>query len=338
VKKSRLFDPPFLRLNSVSVSSQERYVMLDTNNPSHITLLDGGMGRELLRMGAPFRQPEWSALALIETPDLVKKAHESFSTAGSDILTTSNYAVVPFHIGESRFLIEGASLVALSGCLAREVASSSGKIVAGSIPPLFGSYRPDLFIPERAPALLKVIIDALSPHVDFWLAETTSSIRESLAVVEALSGDDRPLWISFTLLDGEESQKRIPRLRSGETVARAVNSVIDLGVSAILFNCSQPEVMAPAIETAIHEIKRLNVDIPIGAYANAFPSQLKDTQANSTLHEIRQDLDPAGYLSVVDTWCRLGATIIGGCCGIGPEHIATLYNRLKKKDQKDTTT
>ncbi len=288
------------------------------------------MGRELLRIGAPFRQPEWSALALMEASDLVKIVHKSFSTAGSDILTTSNYAIVPFHIGEKRFADEGASLTELSGRLAREVATSFGITVAGSIPPLFGSYRPDLFIPERAPDLLKIIIDALSPNVDLWLAETTSSIREAQAVVEALSDDDRPLWISFTLLDGEESQDKTPRLRSGEKVTNAVNSVMNLGVSAILFNCSQPEVMAPAIVTAIQELERLNVDMPIGAYANAFPSQQKDAQANSTLLEIRQNLDPAGYLSFVETWCHLGATIIGGCCGIGPEHIDALHKRLKK--------
>ena len=303
--------------------------MIKTNNTSHITLLDGGMGRELLRIGAPFRQPEWSALALMESPALVKRVHESFSTAGSDILTTSNYAVVPFHIGEKRFSDEGARLTELSGVLAREVASSFGISVAGSIPPLFGSYRPDLFIPEQAPALLKIIIDALSPNVDLWLAETTSSIREAQAVAEALLGDDRPLWIAFTLLDGEESQEEIPRLRSGEKVVNAIQSVIDLGVSAILFNCSQPEVMAPAIVAAVEELKRLNVNIPIGAYANAFPSQQEDAQANSTLLEIRQDLDPAGYLSYVDTWCSLGATIIGGCCGVGPEHIEALHKRLK---------
>jgi S-methylmethionine-dependent homocysteine/selenocysteine methylase len=308
--------------------------MLETNNPSHITLLDGGMGRELLRIGAPFQQPEWSALALMEAPDLVKKVHESFATVGSDILTTSNYAVTPFHIGENSFSDEGANLTELSGRLAREVASSFGITVAGSIPPLFGSYRPDLFIPEQAPALLKVIIDSLSPNIDLWLAETTSSIKEAQAVAEALSDDNRPLWIAFTLFDGEgadglESQENTPRLRSGETVKSAVKSVLDLDVSAILFNCSQPEVMAPAIATANDELKRLNVDIPIGAYANAFPSQEQDAQANSNLLDIRQNLDPAGYLSFVDTWCRLGATIIGGCCGIGPEHIEALHKRLK---------
>ncbi len=321
----------------ISVSSQnffteqERATMAKVVNRFQITLLDGGMGRELMRMGAPFRQPEWSALSLMEAPTFVRKAHESYCAAGSDILTTSNYAVVPFHIGEERFLSEGDKLTALSAQLAREAASKFGCRVAGSIPPLFGSYRPDLFSHTCAPAFLEIIIDALAPNIDLWLAETLSSISEAQAVANALSGDNRPLWMSFTLLDGEGADEETPRLRSGEKVSTAVNAAIEFDASAILFNCSQPEVMSPAIETAMKEIGRLNSHQPIGIYANAFPAQKKDAQANSTLQEIRKDLDPTGYLNFVDTWCRLGATIIGGCCGIGPEHIATLHNWLKKK-------
>lgn len=302
--------------------------MTETKRVSKITLLDGGVGREILRMGGPFRQPEWSALSLMKAPALVQKIHESFAAAGSDILTTSNYAVVPFHIGEDRFFNEGANLTALSGHLAREAASPFGCRVAGSIPPLFGSYRPDLFIPERAPALLKIIIDALTPHIDLWLAETISSINEAQAVAEAVSGDGRPLWLSFTLMDDKASRGETPRLRSGDKVISAINSAIEMGASVILFNCCQPEVISPAIETAVRELKRLNVDLPIGAYANALPAQQKDARANATLDEIRTDLDPEGYLDFANHWCRLGATIIGGCCGIGPEHIAMLHKSL----------
>ena len=58
-------------------------------------VLDGGMGRELARVGAPFRQPEWSALALIEKPETVRTVHDSFAQARADVLTTNAYAVVP---------------------------------------------------------------------------------------------------------------------------------------------------------------------------------------------------------------------------------------------------
>ena len=48
-------------------------------------ILDGGLGRELQAMGAPFRQPEWSALALMEGPEYVRAAHDAFLLAGADI-------------------------------------------------------------------------------------------------------------------------------------------------------------------------------------------------------------------------------------------------------------
>jgi S-methylmethionine-dependent homocysteine/selenocysteine methylase len=62
----------------------------------------------------------------------------------------------------------------------------------------------------------------------------------------------------------------------------------------------------------------------LGVYANAFPPQRKDAEANATLHAIRSDLDPLHYLNFVTDWLGRGATIVGGCCGIGPEHIAAI--------------
>ncbi len=50
---------------------------------STFTILDGGMSRELMRVGAPFRQPEWSALALMLAPETVTEAHRRFTAAGA---------------------------------------------------------------------------------------------------------------------------------------------------------------------------------------------------------------------------------------------------------------
>ncbi len=89
-----------------------------------ITILDGGMERELERMGAPFRQPEWSALALMDAPEAVRDAHLSYVQAGAEVFTTNAYACVPFHIGEERFAKMGRDLIALAGKLAREAADT----------------------------------------------------------------------------------------------------------------------------------------------------------------------------------------------------------------------
>ena len=290
-----------------------------------ITLLDGGMGRELERMGAPFRQPEWSALALMEAPDFVARAHAAFITAGAEVVTTNSYAIVPFHIGEDRFAEEGRTLADRAGRLARAAAAEADRevLVAGSLPPLFGSYRPDLFDADRAPALLAPLIEGLSPHVDFWLAETQGSIAEAEAAHSAVAGDPRPLWLSFTLAD-ETVELADPRLRSGEPVADAVGAAARMGAAAVLFNCSQPEAMGPAIDVAQHARADLEVAMRTGVYANVFPPRGADARANEDLLELRSDLDPPGYLAFARDWIDRGAEIVGGCCGIGPEHIAAL--------------
>ena len=71
-----------------------------------ITILDGGMGRELEKRGASFKQPEWSALAMMSAPEVVKEIHKAFITSGASVITTNSYALVPFHIGEERFKLK----------------------------------------------------------------------------------------------------------------------------------------------------------------------------------------------------------------------------------------
>ncbi len=293
-----------------------------------MVVLDGGMGRELQRSGAPFRQPEWSALALSEAPEAVVGVHASFIAAGAQVITSNSYAVVPFHIGEERFAREGRQLAEIAGKLARTAADASVNPVrvAGSLPPLFGSYRPDLFQPERVAEVLTPLLEGLAANVDLWLAETQSLIAEVRAIHAHLPADGKPFWVSFTLQD--EDTDETPRLRSGEPVAEAIEAVAGLGVGAVLFNCSQPEVIGAAVDVARSVIERLNADIAIGAYANAFPPQPKEAKANDGLDELREDLDPPGYLVWARDWQQRGASLIGGCCGIGPEHIAELKRNL----------
>ncbi len=294
---------------------------------TRITLLDGGMGRELKRMGAPFRQPEWSALALMEAPETVQRAHAAFIAAGAEVIITNSYALVPFHIGVARFATDGQALAGLTGRLARAAADAVKDrkvMVAGSLPPLFGSYRPDLFDAARAPELLAPLVAGLAPHVDLWLGETLGSIAEAEAVRAALGSDPRPLWISYTLAD-DKPDPEAPRLRSGEAVAEAARAAASLGAVAVLFNCSQPEVMAPALEAARGAI---GADIPLGAYANTFAPKDAGAQANEESSDLRADLDPSVYLGFARDWAARGATIIGGCCGIGPEHIAALRSEF----------
>lgn len=291
-----------------------------------IIILDGGLSRELENCGAELRQPEWSALALMEKPEAVLQAHRNFVQAGAEVITTNSYALVPFHIGAEHFERDAPRLAALSGKLARDAAAAAASKsvrVAGSIPPLFGSYRPDLFDAGEAPALLAPLVEGLLPNVDFWLVETISSLIEAQTIHAALVPMDKPVWLSFTL---EDKIRDVPRLRSGESVAEAAQRAAERGAAALLFNCSAPEVMEEALRVAAKTLGDHEAEIPLGAYANAFVEAKDDSPlvANETITPVREELTPERYRDFARSWIAAGATVVGGCCGIGPAHIAAL--------------
>ena len=99
-------------------------------------------------------------------------------------------------------------------------------------------------------------------------------------------------------------------------------------VATVAFFGSQQD-MRKAVETAAAVFANKGVNLKIGVYANAFPPMAADAEANSGLSPIRADLTPEGYKRFAAAWHAAGASILGGCCGIGPEHIAALRAGVK---------
>ena len=113
-------------------------------------------------------------------------------------------------------------------------------------------------------------------------------------------------------------------MRSGEPIAE-ICAIAANGASAVLANCSAPEVMAAAL-TALAEC-----GLPYGAYANGFQqitkAFLEDSPTVDAL-QARRDLGPEAYAKYALGWVDQGATIVGGCCEVGPAHIAELARAL----------
>ena len=283
-----------------------------------ITLLDGGMGKELQRLGADCPCGLWSAKPLIDAPEMVVDVHRAFIEAGADVITTNTYGVAPQFLAQHGLEDRLEWLLGRAVELARRACDESdrGVRIAGSLPPLGLSYRPDLVAPrhELEPAYAR-IARALAPGVDVMLCETMSSIAESHAAAAGAALAGKPVWIAWTLADDVDGV-----LRSGESVVDAVRSFEPIDVAAFLFNCCSPERISSALPAL-----RAATERPIGAYANAFLSVGDDydsfTDGSRTL---RDDVDVEPYAAWVREWVDMGAEIVGGCCGIGPQHIARL--------------
>ena len=283
-----------------------------------VTLLDGGTGRELQLRGMVKRGSIWSTLALVENPDVVREVHQAFINAGADVIITNNYSTVPKFL-----LMEGLAdrfeeLIKLSGRLANEARAQADRPskVAGALPPLGRSYQPDdVGDEEHNTAVYRQIAQWLAPDVDLFICETMTTAAEARSAVRGAAGLDRPIWVAWCLHEDANGT-----LRSGETIEQAFAALQGLPVDAFLFNCCTPE----SISAALPRVRRLT-DLPIGCYANS-NSGRRQTDGSDVP---RDDLDPPGYLDWARDWRAKGAEVIGGCCGIGPAHIALLREALR---------
>jgi S-methylmethionine-dependent homocysteine/selenocysteine methylase len=286
-----------------------------------ITLLDGGMGQELVARSGDDPTPLWATRVMLDHPGLVRDIHADYFAAGATVATTNTYAI--HHDRLSRVgldhMFHALHLRALSAAHEARAAHGSGRI-AGSLGPLQASYRPDLTEPvaEAAPKYAE-IARLLGPHVDLILIETAASIEAAEGAVIGAQAAGKPVWLSVSVDDHDGT-----RLRSGEPVSDLAR-LLHHPIEALLANCSVPEAMADAL-AALKPMGK-----PFGAYANGFThisgNFLKDAPTVKELTH-RQDLTPARYADFALNWIAQGATIVGGCCEVGPAHIRHLRDRL----------
>lgn len=286
-----------------------------------ITILDGGMGQELIaRAGKPTAL--WSVQALLDNPQWVRDVHDAYFKAGAQIATTNTYSVLPDRLESHGLTDRFEELQRLACQLAVDARDShgSGKI-AGSMGPQGFSYQPDKAPPaEQAAEVYMQVCRAQQDYVDAFIAETMSSVDQARGALMAMSQFDKEVWVSLSVDDTDGS-----KLRSGEPVVDALPLLKEYGADAVFINCSLPEAVTVAIPLMIES------GIPVGAYANGFTGINEDFDsvgATVDLLEARTDLGPDAYAKFAAQWVADGATIIGGCCEVGPAHIKTLVERL----------
>lgn len=286
-----------------------------------ITLLDGGMGQELVARSGDEPTPLWATRVMLDHPGMVRDIHADYFAAGATIATTNTYAIHHDRLQRDGLdtMFHALHLRALAEAHEARAPYPDTRI-AGSLGPLQASYRPDLTEPvaEAAPKYAE-IARILGPHVDLILIETSASLEAAEGAVIGAQAAGKPVWLSVSVDDHDGT-----KLRSGEPVADLAR-LLKHPVAAVLANCSVPEAMADAMAA----LKLLGK--PFGAYANGFThisgNFLKDAPTVKELTH-RHDLTPEKYADFAMAWVGMGATIVGGCCEVGPAHIRHLKDRL----------
>lgn len=309
----------------------------------HVLLLDGSMGHELKERGVADFQAAMFANA--RQPDLVTSIHEEYVRCGCNVLTTNTFVLTPSELAragcassEMRALLQAACECARRA--ASRAAGSQSVLVAGCLPPLQHCYLPELVGTEASMrAVYEEIAKELAPRVDLFLAETLCSTTEASAVLQATAPLGKPCWVSFTLHDDLGGP---PALRDGTGVAAAAAT---LGAAksppaALLYNCCAPQVVAAALRATPSRpagVQRL------GGYANGFQTTTSEwlyargaaaqgcdpgrhrfacpTCSADYYDATDGTITPGAYAAYATEWVGAGATIVGGCCGVGPSHM-----------------
>lgn len=283
----------------------------------HLTTSDGGLATQLEALGADLSSALWSARLLRDDPDAVLRAHRAFVDVGAQVVTVASYQAS--YDGFAAVGIDRAgtdALIRRSVELARSATGGRDVLVAASLGP-YGATLADgseyrgrygLSVAQlrewHAPRL-EVLADA---GADLLAVETIPDVDEAEAVVDLLRGTGVRAWLSYSVADG--------RTRAGQSledafaVARGVPEVVAVGV-----NCCAPEEVSGAIRAA-----RGATEQPVVAYPNT--GETWDAQARAWRGAGRS---LAGY---TPEWVEAGATVVGGCCRVGPAEVAAVAETL----------
>ena len=290
---------------------------------TNITLLDGSIGQEIVKRSGSRATPLWSTSVMMEQPEAVRAVHLDYFNAGATIATANTYAVHVDRLARVGLEAQHKTLldIAMAEAVAARTAHGSGRIAA-SLGPLGASYRPDIAPPlAEAQKAYASIVEALDPLADLFLIETVSSSTTHAARSWAAPPQKNPSGSPLQLMMMTEPSSAPANLSL--TLPRSSPSSLPPPSS------STAPAPKPSLQRSISSRPWACPSAPMPMASRASPKAfLKDAPTVDALEQ-RKDLGPKDYAAFVMHWIAQGATIVGGCCEVGPEHITELANQLK---------
>lgn len=299
-----------------------------------VIIKDGPMATYLEQKGLSNESNAWSALANLEHPDVVREAHEDYIKVGADLITTNTFPA-------SRLALETVGIAHRTqevnkravelAIEARDRSTSEREIaVAGSISHFLGWEQDDqgTYL-TRGRANIKQLRNSLQEQAetlaesgcDLIILEMMREIETASYALEAAVSTGLPVWLGFTCrVDGDLVRLgEIPEYEDGASFKDAVSRLLPMGASLMA-------VMHTVVDEALPGLEILKElwDGPLAAYQHSGHMERPNWQT-------RNVFSPEEYLVEAKRWVGMGIQVIGACCGMGPEHIRLLKDRLPEQ-------
>ncbi|MEM7462447.1 MAG: homocysteine S-methyltransferase family protein [Pseudomonadota bacterium] len=302
--------------------------LIDRLNGGECIMIDGGTGTEVERRGVPQLENAWNGGGALSHPDIVRGIHEDYIRHGAEIVISNTFAT-------SLNLLEDAG-VAYSfedynrrgvelACEARAAMKREDVLVAGGISHWSFSGRLPSLEDQKDAAARQARIMA-EAGADLIMLEMMIDIPRMLAVLSGVQQSKLPVWVGLScapdtnglmcLQNGETDATGAVTAGTGGTLADAIAALVGKGVPLI-------SIMHTDVRhvDACLDILDAHWDGLVGVYAHS--GNYKDGKWH-----FEGTISPQEYAEASRRWLARKVKIIGGCCGIRPEHIETLNKVL----------
>ena len=286
-------------------------------------ILDGGTGTDIQRRGAPMSGPTWCAEVNATHGDIVRDVHADYVRVGADIIAANTFATSPLTFNAYG---RDDELIALdAAAVAHAKAATQGKSVciAGSIstqrPLIPGTDRTNFeknWTRDETMVLFRRKAENLkSLGVDLLMMEMMRDTDYALWACEAAMNTGLPVWIGLSAERADGALVGFGRPdQNFEDIAKCLAALA-------------PDVMS-IMHTSPNDTDDALIALrkywagPMGTYPECGYFKAPDWLFVDVI-------TPQDLVQKSHEWNRLGATIFGGCCGLGPDHIHALAQEFK---------
>jgi len=283
-------------------------------------LIDGGMGTELEKSGVPMDGKVWSARAMLSHPDKVRDVHECYIRAGAEAIITNTFSSARHMLepGDLGAEVRNVNLKAVElARQARDAAATSPVALVGSICEWAHDEHPTWNSPEvvgqAAAEQAEILAEA---GVEILAVEMCERAELSDAVVEAVIRVGLPVWLGVSARRHQD-QDRLSSFGYPERDFEEVVKVVSRYPAAILNVMHTP---VSDVGAAL-EVVRSHWKGPVGIY----PESGEFMMPNWNFVDV---IDPPTLAQNAVLWADDGVRLIGGCCGLGPDHIEAVSQAL----------
>ncbi len=293
-------------------------------------ILDGAIGTELQRRGIVMNDDAWCARANLDDPDTVRALHTDYIDAGADIITTNTFSTHRYVLEAAGMADQFETINRRAVDLARKARDDAGGreiAIAGSIshmPAL--AHRRDRPDAAEAAATYRELADILADAgCDLLIAEMMMLPGHAEAVVEAGKRAGLPVWVGFSVRVTDDG--RVMMLYGESEAEGSTDGEIpfaDFAPGVLACGGAVAGIMHSDVEETEPGLNALEAvwDGPLLAYPHSGDWNPPNWGFDTVI-------GPEAYARAAAGWVEQhNVQVVGGCCGIGPDHIRALRERL----------